>query len=54
MVRACGTSGGEQKCLQLFVLGNLKKIDNFETLELHGKMILKRIITDYCMWLRIG
>jgi len=51
MGTACGTCGGEEKCLQMFVWENLKKIDNFETLGLHRKMILKRIIMDYCMWL---
>jgi hypothetical protein len=52
--RACGTRGSEEKCLHLFLWGKLKKRDNFETLDLQWKMILNRIVTDYCMWLRIG
>jgi hypothetical protein len=52
--RVCGTRGGEEKCLHVFLWEKLKKRDYFETLDLQGKMILKWIVTDYFMWLRIG
>ena len=54
MGRARDTCGGEGKCLHVFLWGSLTKRDKFETLDLHGKMILKWIITDCCMWFILG
>jgi hypothetical protein len=37
-----------------FLVRKPEERDNFETLDLHEKMVLKWILTDLCMWLSKG
>jgi hypothetical protein len=43
MGRTCGTYGGEERCIQGFSGGNLRKGDHLEDPVVDGKIILKWI-----------
>jgi hypothetical protein len=38
---ACGTHGGEERCIQSFGGGHLKERDHLEDLGVDGRIILK-------------
>jgi hypothetical protein len=58
---ARSTYGGQEKCIQGFVGGNLSEGDHLEDPGIDGRVILKRILRKWnvgvwsgSVWLRIG
>jgi hypothetical protein len=41
--RACGTRGGQERCIHGFSLGDLREGDHLEGLGIDGRIILKQI-----------
>ena len=61
MSGACGTYGGEERCIQGFGWGNLRGRAHLEDQGVDGNIILKWIFKKYdgelwtgLIWLRIG
>jgi hypothetical protein len=61
MCEDCGTSGGQEKCIQDFWWGDPREGDSFEGLGIDGKITLKWIFRKWdgkawtgLLWLRVG
>jgi hypothetical protein len=59
-ITGIGTYKGEERCIQVSLWGNLKERDDFENLDVDGRIILKLILNKLVgrpwiglIWLRI-